>query len=544
MREGCPMSLQMNWNTEIPTDTARVGHEILAEDDPYRVVGDGVNGFLSLRDFADLYSQLGRGAICPIVLSLITVFQFLENIPDRVAARWVVTRMDWKYALHLPLTWLGFDFSDLSNFRKRLLEHQAERLVFEKVLEWVRSLGFLKKYGKQRSDSTHILGCVERLSRLELVWETLRVVLCAMQGVAPEWYKEVIPAAFHEAYVKRQSDWRLSQEEVHTEMQKVGSDGFWLLDHLNDSTPQSILGLAEVGTLRTVWDQQFERPRDTQKVRVRPPSGRGKGKHLVVTPHDPDARWSEKRGNDWVGYKLQVTETAEENVTTQFITDVDTVAATTHDSEVVDAIQERLIAHALKPQEQYVDQGYPSGPNLAHSAARGIELIGPVGNDTAGKPDGYRQSDFTLDFETPQATCPEGKTSVAWYARPQPDGYVGAEIQFKARCDGCPVRAQCAPGKSGRTLGINPYHEILNQRRIEQETEDFKERMRHRPAIEGTISELTRAHGARRARYRGQDKVRLQMLFTGAAANLKRLARASAAQKQATAQTMAGCRTG
>jgi transposase/IS5 family transposase len=535
------MSLQMDWNTEIPDDTARVGREILTNDDPYRLVGDGVNDFLSLKDFTGLYSELGRGAVCPIILSLITVFQFLENIPDRVAARWAVTRIDWKYALHLPLTWLGFDFSDLSNFRQRLLEHNAERLIFEKVLEWVRSLGFLKKYGKQRSDSTHILGCVERLSRLELVWETLRVTLRVIRDTAPEWYEEVLPAAFHEAYVKRQSDWRLSKEEVKAEMQKVGRDGFWLLDHLNDSTPPSILGLAEVETLRRVWNQQFERKPDSQKVKVRPPSGRGKGKDLVVTPHDPDARWSEKRGKDWIGYKLQVTETAEEEVTHQFITDIDAVAATTHDSEVVDEIQKRLIARALKPQEHYVDQGYPSGPNLAHSAGCGIELIGPVGGDTAGKPEGYRQSDFTLDFAARQATCPAGKISVAWYERPQPDGYMGAEIQFKAQCNGCPARAQCAPGKSGRTLNINPYHEILDRRRTEQETEDFQERMKRRPAIEGTISELTRKHGSRRARYRGQNKVRLQALFTGAAANLKRLARALAAKEGPIAKGMATC---
>jgi transposase len=149
------MSLQEKWNTEIPADVAQVGRTILAEHDPYRLVGDGVNEFLNLSEFASLYSSLGRGAICPIILSVVTVFQFLENLPDREAARRAVTGIDWKYALHVPLTWLGFHFSDLSNFRQRLLEHGAERLVFDQVVKWVRSLGLVKKYGKQRSDSSH-----------------------------------------------------------------------------------------------------------------------------------------------------------------------------------------------------------------------------------------------------------------------------------------------------------------------------------------------------------------------------------------------------
>lgn len=535
------MSLSMNWNNEVPADIAQAGCVILTEDDPYRLVGDQVNDLLSLKDFVHLYSTLGRSAICPLILSIITVFQFLENIPDRVAARWAVMRIDWKYALHVSLTWQGFHYSDLCNFRKRLVEHEAERLVFEKVLEWIRALGFLQKYGRQRSDSTHLLGCVERLSRLELVWETLRVALRAIQVAAPTWYQEVIPAAFHEAYVRRQSDWRLSEPEVRGEMQKTGSDGFWLLDHLDASAPAHVLKQSAVETLRTVWAQQFERQQDDGQTRVRPPASRGKGKELVVSPHDPQARYSEKRGQDWIGYRLQVTETAEEEVPAQFISDVEAVAANQHDSEVVDEIQERLIARRLKPEQHCVDQGYTSGPNLAHSAARGIELLGPVAGDTAGKREGYRQSDFVLDFELRQATCPQGKTSLVWYVRPQPDGYVGAEIQFRERCTGCPVRAQCAPGKSGRTINVSPYHELLQQRRSEQHTAAFKEQMNHRPAIEGTISELVRAHGARRARYRGKDKVRLQALFVAAAANLKRLARALIAQKQSPVEAVAGC---
>ena len=46
--------------------------------------------------------------------------------------------------------------------------------------------------------------------------------------------------------------------------------------------------------------------------------------------------------------------------------------------------------------------------------------------------------------------------------------------------------------------------------------------MKHRNAIEGTQSELVRAHGLRRARYRGLAKTKLQNYFAGAACNLKR----------------------
>jgi hypothetical protein len=78
--------LQANWNAEVPQDTARVERQILEENDPYRLVGGRVNVSLRLKGFVSLYSELGRGATCPIILSLITLFQHLESIPDRVAA--------------------------------------------------------------------------------------------------------------------------------------------------------------------------------------------------------------------------------------------------------------------------------------------------------------------------------------------------------------------------------------------------------------------------------------------------------------------------
>ena len=526
------MSLQKRWNDEIPADTAALGDTLLEPDDPYRLVGQEAGRFFRFEDFVCLYESIGRGAICPIVLSLVTIFQFLENIPDRAAAKQARLRIDWKYALHQPLTWLGFHYSDLCNFRKRLLQHGKERLVFDKVLQWVKSHGFVRKYGKQRTDSSHILGAVERMSRLELTWETLRVALRALRQAVPTWYEKTIPAAFHEAYHERQSDWKLTKDEVRQAMQRAGQDGYWLLDRIDTTAPEVAQHLPEVETLRTVLDQQFERTEagiQAKKVPI-------KGKDIIVTPHDTDVRWAEKRGKDWVGYRIEVTETADQEQAVQFITDIDTVAANDGDSEHIEPIQSRLEERDLLPREHHVDQGYTSGPNLAKSAERGVELVGPVAVDQSNKPEGYRQADFDLDFEAHKATCPERRESASWteYQAPEaPDDPERKEIKIKFghACDDCPARSLCAPGKAGRTLTVSAFHAELSARRAEQQTDEFKERLKERSAIEGTISELTRCHGARRARYRGKGKVRLQHLFTGAAVNIKRLARALALPK-------------
>lgn len=70
----------------------------------------------------------------------------------------------------------------------------------------------------------------------------------------------------------------------------------------------------------------------------------------------------------------------------------------------------------------------------------------------------------------------------------------------------------------------NAYHDLIQARRSEAATEAFKQEMKIRAGIEGTISELVRSHDLRRSRYRGRRKNQLQVLFGAAAANLKRLA--------------------
>ena len=61
-------------------------------------------------------------------------------------------------------------------------------------------------------------------------------------------------------------------------------------------------------------------------------------------------------------------------------------------------------------------------------------------------------------------------------------------------------------------------------------TDQFKLDMHKRNGIEGTISGIIRGQGMRRSRFKGKEKSRLQIKFSGAAANISRLHR----NKQAT----------
>ena len=158
----------------MPDQTAQVARAIFPKGDPVMRLHDDLNMVAEDRDFADLFPTRGQPAEVPARLALATLLQFMEGLTDRQAADAVRTRIDWKYLLCLELTDVGFDHTVLSEFRTRLLAHEAEGRLFEAILELARGRGLLKGGGRQRRDSTHVLGAMRTMSRLEVVRETLR----------------------------------------------------------------------------------------------------------------------------------------------------------------------------------------------------------------------------------------------------------------------------------------------------------------------------------------------------------------------------------
>jgi hypothetical protein len=75
----------------------------------------------------------------------------------------------------------------LSEFRSRLIDGNAERMLFDLMLERFRRLGLLKAHGRQRTDSSHVLAAVRALNRLELVRETFRHALDVLATTMPHW---------------------------------------------------------------------------------------------------------------------------------------------------------------------------------------------------------------------------------------------------------------------------------------------------------------------------------------------------------------------
>lgn len=90
---------------------------------------------------------------------------------------------------------------------------------------------------------------------------------------------------------------------------------------------------------------------------------------------------------------------------------------------------------------------------------------------------------------------------------------------------------------------MNPYYDQIRERREEQKNEGFQKEMSVRAQVEGTISEGTRFHGLRHAKYHGEVGHQMQFYLTGAAINVKRFIRAMTNGVDIPVKTALACKT-
>jgi transposase len=183
---------------------------------------------------------------------------------------------------------------------------------------------------------------------------------------------------------------------------------------------------------------------------------------------------------------------------------------------MTEIIEEELFQADVPPREQLVDAGYVSARVLVNGQERfGIDVVGPAAVDTqwqAHTIQGIDASQFLLDWEHQQATCPEGHTSRSWTSISNKRHSDLIKIQFSITdCGSCPRRCDCVHSTNKyqrRTLTIRPQaqHAALQTARQRQRSETFQQTYALRAGIEATISQGVRAFDLRRSRYLGLPK--------------------------------------
>jgi transposase len=251
----------------IPNDTDHASEVAFGIDHPYLKIGDGLGMVFS---DVNLESVAAADAVLADSFwpySLATVLQYWEELTDRQMANATRTRVDLKYALHLPLIFPGMDPATLCRFRQRLLLNQAGREALQQVVDHLEI--FIGSQEKPLADSDSIISTICTISRWEIVIGIMSNAVEALAASHPEWLRAIALPHWYRRYYYKQTSHHIprASKNIKASLQSVGEDGRHLLEAVEKSENPSLKELPEIRTLRREWQSQFEWENDQLRLR-------------------------------------------------------------------------------------------------------------------------------------------------------------------------------------------------------------------------------------------------------------------------------------
>ena len=165
---------------------------------------------------------------------------------------------------------------------------------------------------------------------------------CALNEIAeadPEWLQGIAKLKWYPRYSHRMGSQRLPKktEEREKLSLEIGMDGFFLMNALREADGKAALWkLPGVEILRQVWIQQYwieytGDHDDDFRLHLREHDNQPPGDKLISSPYDTEARYCTKRSTEWVGYKVVLTETCDDDLP-HILTNVETTLAVEPDA--------------------------------------------------------------------------------------------------------------------------------------------------------------------------------------------------------------------
>lgn len=485
----------------------------LPEGSFYALLAEHGDRIVSDQDFADCYSsRMGRPSIPPSQLAKVMLLQHRTGVSDEQAMECVGWDLRWKVALGLPIDHQGWHPTSLSKFRARLLLHKKDQVALENTLRLARELGLLDGSLEQIVDSTPMLGAAATQDTVRLVRFAVRKLIDAVTAADAD--AGVLLAGgleFNYAKPSEKPDcqWRLKGERermltaVAQDAQRAltaveQADG--LLDH--EPVKQAFELLVEL------IGQDFDVDEDDV-----PRLHRGTRPGRIISTIDPEMQHGRKSSSQrFDGFKLSA---AVSNTSEPLIMAVHVAPGGEADGPQAKHLIDAQ-ADERRPGRILGDTAYGNGPVRAELADRDVMVLAPVpeGEIVEGR---VGKRDFIIDPAAGTVTCPAGHAAMITTSK---KGVRTARISRKA-CRVCPVKDQCCPGRESRQIALGEHEELIVAARQALDDPDTAAHLRHtRPRIERLLGLLAVRYGARKSRYIGTNKARLQASWAAALVNL------------------------
>ena len=495
--------------------------------------------------FADLFTDVGRRSVPPMIVAVVMVLQRIEGCSDREAVDRFAYDARWKYAAGgLDFDYPGFVHTVLACMRARLAASTRPDRIFEVTLDAAKKAGLVGR--KRVLDSTPLYDAVATMDTVTLIRSGIRGLLKAAGADLEAELRSVIGRDDDYAAAGKpvcDYDDPAARKELVDALAKDAMALLRVLDGRELDEPASQAG----ELLATLVGQDLdEGPGGVFTI------ARRVAKDRVISTVDPQARHGHKTAaHGFDGYKGHISiDPDSEIITATLVTAGNTGDAASagdllaQDLPTQDVPATDVAGDGDSPPDQvstahgpdatgnetntatemeaplavYGDAAYGAGVLLEKLEAASAQIMTKVQPPVA--PGGRFPKDrFTIDTGAGSVTCPADVTVPI-----QPDKAGGGTAAFGTACASCPLAAQCTTAKTGRTISIGRYEAQLTRARATQQDPAWRAEYRAtRPKVERKIGHMMRRrHGGRRARVRGQTKVAADFSLLAAATNLAR----------------------
>jgi len=473
----------------------------------YGLMANWGNRLISDSDFADLYSHTGRPSDSPALLSKVLLLMYHDNVSDREAEDRAMFDLRWKIALRLPIHEAGFDHTTLCRFRTRLLTNEKQKFVFERFVNLAKEAGIIKENGLQIIDSTHVLGAAAVKDTYTLIKGAIQKLLKVSQNQNGKAAKVLDSLSLLMDYSKKDKediDWNDSAARQEL-LNKLVKDSRAIIEALRETELSTEEKTAQ-DLLKVIAEQDIEEKEGQITLK------QGVAKDRVISVEDPEMRHGHKTSKGkFNGHKAQVMMDEE----SEMVTNIDVTSGNRPDGE---SVGELIESSLVKPGTIMGDTAYGTLEARDSIEEQHVKIVAPL--PMGGKKgDKFRKHDFVIDFAKKTCQCPAGEITSQTREK---DDQVIAYVFPKQTCNKCSLRDRCTQHGKGKTITLHEQEERRREIIKETNTVEFRQLYRRRSKIERKNAHL-KQHGMRKARYMGKAKTLLQLAFTAAVVNLKRI---------------------
>ena len=243
----------------IPTDTANAALLVIGHGNLYLSIGQQANSLFSKPEMDDLSSQHKMAAQKIARFYLLSIFQFMEMLSDKQVAEAFKMRVDWKYALHLPLDANGLKEPELCEFRQWLLANLTQKHTLQILLQRIAEMTEAIQKPRLSIPGTDVIAQICLQNRLSIVWCRINEVLRVLAIQNPAWLGTIYQPHWYQRYGKSAQAIYLNTRNLEqTEIaQAIGNDGAYLLKAISTTNNADLQNLPEISALRQVWEGEF-----------------------------------------------------------------------------------------------------------------------------------------------------------------------------------------------------------------------------------------------------------------------------------------------